>query len=74
MVTLRVLHPLYDQTITLLRRQSTVADVLKRLGLPMEYRIKYHLSFDGVWLSESVSIQEVSSQQIGSATVILARG
>lgn len=58
-VTLRVLHPLYGQTITLLRRRSTVADVLNCLSLPMEQRIQCHLSFEGVWLGESVTIVEV---------------
>jgi hypothetical protein len=35
--------------------------VLDCLRLPRKQRKQYHLSFDGVWLGESVNIQEVSN-------------
>lgn len=59
-VTLRILHPLYDQIITLPRLGTTIADILDCLPLPSESRKQYHLSFDGVWLGKGVSIQDVS--------------
>lgn len=58
-VVLHILHPLYGQTITLLRPGSSVGDVLDCLNLQPSMRIQHHLSFDGVWLGESVTIAEV---------------
>lgn len=59
-VTIRVVHHVYGQSITLPRLRSTIGDLLDCLGLPRELRKQYHLSFACVWLGESVSIQEVS--------------
>lgn len=69
-VTIHVIHPIYGQPITLSRLRSSISDLLDCLGLPKELRKQQHLSFEGVWLGESVSIQEVSGINRRGLTII----
>lgn len=59
-VTIRVVHHVYGQFVTLPRLRSSIGDLLDCLALPKELRKQHHLSLYSVWLGESVSIQEVS--------------
>lgn len=69
-VTIHVIHPVYSRPITLPRLRSSIGDLLDCLGLPKELRKQQHLSFEGVWLGESVSIQEVSGINRRGLTII----
>jgi hypothetical protein len=58
-VTLGILHSDYGQMVTL-RRTETISKAIDRLrDLPSDLRRMYHLSFENVWLGETVTIAEV---------------
>jgi hypothetical protein len=58
-ITVQITHPTFRQPITLFRNVDKIANALDQLQLPHKLRKQYHLSFDGVWLSESTEIREV---------------